>query len=176
MEQDTEQKLKIETETSLLKREYKHALDNLTRVKSDTNDIIALRDKVTIEIHQRNGELNEILLEISNAKLKWMAEKQSQLDELNDKNAQADNIIKRKAELNEQEEELRKIEADDVEIRNETRRLELKVQAEKDSIDTEKRQLEEDEKELNKREEKLSNDIKDFKKKVSDVLIEVQQL
>lgn len=173
---NTEEKIKIEAETALLKREYKYAMENLSRIKAETNEILTTRDRLAGELKASSEELNKVLLEISDAKLRWMSEKQAELDLIADKNAQADNIIKRKAELNEQEEAIRKLEASDIEIRNETRRLELKLAGDKTALEHEKKELEEKQEQFNKTIADIESNRADFKKRVEKVLKEVDKL
>lgn len=169
MEQ-TEIKIKIEAEILTLKRELKYITENLTWLKADTNEIIATKERVTLEISERNDELNKILNEISDEKLKWALERQAQMDELAEKNSQAENILKRKAELNEQEEKIRQIELSDIEIRNETRRLELKNLADKTASEAILKQIEEDRNTLNEERTKNLQIQEDFKLKLSELI------
>lgn len=173
---EIEEKLRIENETLALKREYKYALENLSRVKADTNEILATREKVTKEIAERTEDLNKVLLEISTAKLNWMNEKQVEVAELAEKNAQADNVIKRKAELNQQEEVIRQIQASDIEIRNETRRLELKLENDRIALEAREKQFQEDKENAEIKHQKDLKEIQDFKKRVQKVLQEVEKI
>lgn len=172
----TEEKLKIENETLSLKREYKHALENLTRVKADTNEIIATKERINKQINETNEELNKTLLDISSAKLNWMTEKEKDLQELAKKNSEADNIIKTKEELNIQMEQIRKIELNNIEVLNETRRLELKVEADSNTVKSRERQLIEDRKIFDEEKLKIGNDKEDFKNKVAKILNEIIEL
>lgn len=172
----TEEKLKIENEITALKREYKYALDNLTRVKSDTNDIIAVKDRVTGEIADRQTDLTKIINEISSEKLTWATKRHEELTDLENKQAEVQNILKRKAELSEQEETIRQLEANDIEIRNEMRRLELKLEADKTAIAAQKREVEEAIKKSNDLIEVVQSEQEEFKKRVQKILKEVDKL
>lgn len=176
MGQINEEQLKLENETSLAKREHKQTLEKLSQIKGDVTDLMTLRDKITREIEERNAELTRVQLEINEEKLNWIGEKQGQIQELNNKFAEADTIIKRKAELNEQEEKIRKIEANDIEIRNETARLKLEVEGDRTAVLAEKRILEDEKKELSLKEKKIEKDILDFKNKVVEVLKQVEKI
>jgi len=175
MEQN-EQNIKMESDTLNLKREYKYAVENLNRIKTDTSEAIATKERVTKEINERNEDLVKIIAEISDAKLNWALERQKQLDEIDEKNAQADNVLKRKGELNEQEESIRKIETKNTEVLNETRRLELKVKQDQAIFETTKKEVEKDRIKIDKEKIKLSKDKEDFKKKVEEVLKSVNEL
>jgi len=162
----TEQSIQIEGEILNLKRELKYATENLARVKADTQDIIATKERVTREIGERNEDLTHILNEISDQKLKWALERQGQLDELNLKNSQAQNVLNRKAELNKQEEAIRKLEASEVEARNEARRLEFKNEQTKVDFENREKQIkvlqgivDEDRKKFEKEKEEFKNSV-----------------
>ena len=175
MEQ-TESKLKLEGEILALKREYKYALENLNRVKVDTAEIISTKERITKEIGERNEDLNKILNEISEHKLTWALEQQGQMDEISIKKAEADKILERKGELDIQEEKIKKIASDNVEVRNETRRLELKIKEDQTALKVKERELEEERGQLEKEKIKIQKGQSDFKKKVSEVLKEVENL
>jgi chromosome segregation ATPase len=176
MGQNTEEKLKIEGEILNLKRELKYATENLARVKADTQDVINTKERITKEIGERNDDLTRILNEISDQKLAWALERQGQLDEIANKRSEADNILKRKGELNEQEERIRKIEQSEISARNEARQLELKVKDEKDIVNAERRRLEDDIKEFEKEKVKFAKDKENFKEKVIKVIKTVENL
>lgn len=176
MESENEKKLRIENETLNLKREYKYALENLARVKSDTSDILTIKDKSSAEINERNRELQRILDEIASAKLSWLQEQSKGMDELDKKNSEANNVLKRKAELNRQEEDIRKIEASSLEARNEARTLEFKIEQEKTAIEVRENQIKNRENEIKRREEKLSKDIDNFKEQVVKSLEKVNSI
>ena len=130
MEQNTsiEEKLKLENDIATLRRELKNILAQTTGAKSEYNSIVGLIDSNKKLLEEQKEYLVNVQNVISQAKLDWMQERNQEMDKLAEKSAEAENIIKRKGELNEQEETIRKLEANDIEVRNETRRLELKVQ------------------------------------------------
>jgi hypothetical protein len=173
---DTEQKLRLENEVVSLKREYKHALENVSKVKEEVNELLSLKDRTSQEIDKKKLELDKVLEDISSEKLNWALERRNQLEEVAVKISEADNVIKRKAELNKQEEEIRQIEARDTEIRNEARRLEFKNEQDRTNLQAEKRALDAREKEIEKSREVLEKDKENFKKRVLLVIKEVEKL
>lgn len=176
MGENTEEKLRLENETASLKREYKYALENLNTIKKETAEILSLKDQASKEIGIKKDELREVLNEISSEKLNWALERQTQIAEMANKISEAENVLKRKAELNEQEEKIRQLEASDIEARNEARQLELKVQDDKDIIAVEKRTLEQEKKQLVRKEEQLLKDQENFRDKVIKILKEVEKI
>lgn len=172
----TETKLKLEADIAELKRQYKYALENLERVKGDTKDILDLKDRATAEIDARNEELTSLLNEISNEKLTWVVEKQSQIDKLEERESAAQNILNRKDELNAQEEEIRQIEARDTEIRNEARRLELKNESTALEFENREKQIKVLKGELEDKKKEFENDKKAFKDQVIKVLNQAETI
>lgn len=172
----TEEKLRIESETASLKREYKHASESLARLKSDTSDVMVVRDKVTKELNERNEELLSILNDISSAKLAWVQEKNKQLDELAVKQSEADNVIKRKSELNAQEEKLRQIETETINARNEARQLEFQNAQKTTEFENKEKDLTGKVQNILLMEKKLEKDKEDFKHKVIAVIETIKHL
>lgn len=172
----TEENLKLENDTLHAKREYKHALENLERVKSDTNDIISIRDKATRELNERNAEKLRVENDIASMKIAWLQEQSRALDDLSIKNSEADNVLKRKAELNKQEETIRQITAKDIEARDEARRLEFKNEQDKTALDVRESHIEGRKKELDTRESKMASDMKNFKERIIKVIQEVENI
>lgn len=176
MTQITEENLKTESATLELKREYKYALENLARVKSDTNDILAIKDKARIEVDERNKDLTKVLNDIANAKLIWLQEQNEAWDKVSKKESEADNIIKRKVELNKQEEEIRKIEANNILARDEARRIEFKNEQTATAFEVRENELKNHYKEIKRREDKLVSDHLNFKEQVVNVLSKVHEI
>lgn len=172
----TEEKLKMENDTANLKREYKYALENLAKVKSDTNDVLTIKENTLTLIGQKTNELNNLSIEISSLKLAWMQEKSREMEEISTKKSEADNVIKRKAELNKQEEEIRKIEASDILARDEARRLEFKNEQTTTAFEVRENEIKNHYKEIERREKKLDKDISNFKLSVVKALEQVNNI
>lgn len=175
MEQ-TAEKIKIESDTFALKRDYKYALENLAITKNETAEILTVLEKAKRDLESAQEELTKIKNQISQEKLDWASHRHGELQELEGKKAEAENVIKRKGELNQQEEELRKIELSTVDVRNETRQLELKLKQDSKDLETREKTLLEAHKKVKKEEEKLIKDKQDFKKKVAEVLKEIEKI
>lgn len=172
----TEEDIKTESDTFALKREYKHALENLTAIKKETADLINLKSKIFTEYEAKQEEFKKILNDISQEKLSWATHRHEELKKIESMRAEADSVLKRKSELDAQEMELKKIEANTVEARNEARRLELKLQ--KDNLDLERKEnaLLEAHKKVEANEDKLSRDKQDFKNRVAEVFKTIDSL
>lgn len=175
-ENTLEEKLKLENEITILRRELKNILSQTTGAKNEYNSIVSLIDNNKKQLEEQKEYLLVVQNDISKAKLDWVQEKNKELKDLEEKNSQANNILKRKAELNKQEEDIRKIEASDIEVRNETRRLELKLEQDKLDLENIKKEITKEKKEIEKEKVKLSKDKIDFKKKVAEVFSEVEKI
>jgi chromosome segregation ATPase len=169
-------KLNLENEIVALKRELKNVHSQLGSLKSDYAVIAALKTTIEGQIEEQKKYLDTVQDEISNAKLNWMNERSIEMDKLAQKNAEADSVIKRKAELNEQEETLRQIEAKNTDTLNETRRLELKVAADKTAVDWLAKNVEEEKLKIQSEHEKNVQDMADFKSNVLKVIKAVEKL
>lgn len=173
--QQIEEKLNLEKAIADLRREYKSIFSQLDSAKKEYNAIIGLnKDKEKI-LEDNKTYLKEVLEDISDAKTKWMLEKDEEMKKLADKISEAENVLKRKKELNEQEQKIRDIQQKDQDILNETRTLEFKLGQDKTALEVEKRQLEEQKKKHSdltiKEEQKRVN----FKDKISSFLKECQE-
>lgn len=173
---DIEEKLKLENETLTLKREYKYALENLNRSKTDTAEIITTKERVTNEVNERNKELTKILNQISDEKLQWALEKQREYDEIAQKKSDAENVLKRKAELNDQEERIRVLEASEIDARNEARRLELKNETTKLDFENREKQIKVLQKIVDDDRSKFEKDKENFKEEVIKIIKKVENL
>ena len=171
-----ENKIKLESEINSLKREYKYALENFNRVKSDTNDVLLVKERISKEISERNDDLTKILNEISNEKLLWSTKKHEELKEIENLKSEAQNVINWKTDLNKKEEELRQIEATTIEARNEQRTLELKNKNTALEFENAQKVIKIQKKDLEDSMKKFENDKKQFKESVVNVIEEVNKL
>lgn len=172
----TEENIKIESDTFALKRDYKYALENVTAIKKEVAELMSIKDKLVEDIDTKQEELTKVINDISQEKLDWASFRHSELVELENKQSEANNVLKRKAELNEQEETIRQIEAKNTDILNETRRLELKVKGDITSVESKENQLKIDITTFEEEKLKLIKDKENFKKRVEKVLKEVNEL
>lgn len=178
MEQDKiiEEKLKIEGETASLKRELKLIFGQLDSKKQEYHSTSALVEKNKILLEKQNSDLKTVLNDIATSKIEWINEKTQQLNELIKKESEADNVIKRKSELNEQEEKLRQIEQSTIDARNETRQNILTVEGKEATIKAKEREILEREKSIEIEKEKIIKDRLDFKNKVVEVLKKIEKI
>lgn len=172
----TEENLKIENDTFALKREYKYALENLTNVKKDTVAAITMKDSINTELLNKKSELQDILNKISDEKVRWAQHRNTELMELENKQSEVENVLKRKSELNEQEEETRQLLFKNEKVINENRQLEFKMSQDKTALEVEDNKLKNRELEMTRREEKLEKNKANFKEKVVGVLKEAENL
>ncbi len=166
----------MENDIFALKRDYKHALENLTKVKKETAEIITTKEKVTKDFEDKQIELTEVINQISQEKLDWATHRHQELEEIEKKNSEAGNIIKRKGELNLQEETIRQIEAKNTEILNEIRRLELKVQEEKTDLASKEKEIEDSKKAVRAQQEETQKATKEFKSSIINLIKTVENL
>lgn len=167
-----EEKLKIEKEILDLRREYKQMHGMVAEIKNEYNSIVAVKTKTETQIDEQKAYLREVLADISNAKLRWALEKDEQERAISNKLSEAENVLKRKKELNEQEQSMRVLDQKTTDSLNEMRRMELKVEGDRTSIEAEKRQLELKKEEISQREAKLESDKIQLVDKVKKVLSE----
>lgn len=173
MEQNTEQKLRLENDITNLNRDRKHALESLTRVKVDVTDLLSLKEKITNEIELRHKELNDVLNDISGQKIAWAQERNEELKELENKQSEADNVLKRKKELNEQEEKIRNIESETIKVRNETRELDFKLGQERTALEVKENEIKNWKKMLEQKEQETKKNKDVFKEKIVKILEEI---
>lgn len=172
----TEQKINIENEITSLKRELKLVSAQLYNAKQELIDINSLKEKNNCIIEEQEVHLQDVLNEISDLKLKWVQEKSIQEEEIAKQFSDAQNILNRKAELNQQEELIRTIEAKNTESVNELRRLEIKLQNDGLILEAKKRELEEKQKTLEIQKEQNTKDKEEFKGQILKVLKQVEKI
>lgn len=170
------EKLKIETEILTLKRELKNVMQQTTSLKTEYAAIVALKENTETQLSEQKEYLITVQNDIASAKLSWANERSEEMDKLTQKMAEAENVIKRKAELNAQEETIRQIEAKNIDTLNESRRLELKLGNDKLELDTQSREIEKGKKDLEIKRENNLKEIADFKVSVLKVLKSAEKL
>lgn len=169
MEQDTTDKLRLENEIIALKREYKKALENLERVKEDTSDILKAKDRTVKDLDEKSEELLKVLNDISSEKLSWVSEKNTKMDELKQKESDAQKILDRASELDLKESKLNIIKEETTKIRNEARQLELKNERDNVALNVRERGINDKETALIEKEKQFNQDKQDFKEKVKEL-------
>jgi chromosome segregation ATPase len=179
MEQDTitiEEKVRLENEILTLKREFKTISESLSRAKSDTGDLITLREKIISEIDEAHKKLNEVLLQISNEKLKWVSEKNTEIEQLDEKNKEAEKVLNRIDEVTSILEKIKISEQNATDSLNEARTITLNNERASIDLAVREKQIETTKEELLRQENKLSEDKVAFKLKISNLLSEVNEL
>lgn len=172
----SEENIKLESDTFALRRDYKRALEDLSNIKSKTAEVISIKEKIDREIDQKQKDLTKVLNDIAEEKISWAQYRNTELKDIEEKRSEADNILKRKDELNKQEESIRVIESSDIEIRNEARRLEFKNEQDKTALEVKENEIKNHYKEIENRENKLEKDVLNFKNKVVKILEEANTI
>lgn len=173
---DKTDQIKMENDTFALQRDYKRALENLSKTKLEAAEVIAVKEMVQKQIEEKQAELTQVLNDIAQEKNDWAQFRHSELKEIEGKKSEVQSVLNWKADLNKKEEEIRKIEAEDIEIRNEARRIEFKNEQDKTALEVKEREIEGKRAEIGLREEKVKKDIEDFKNKVLEVLERVKEI
>lgn len=174
--EQVEEKLKLDMDITALKREHKNLVAMIGGIKSEYASTFSIVENNKKLIEEQSAYLSEIQNDISNAKLNWLSERESQMVEITEMKSAAQNILNRKTELNDQEEKIRQIELNTIDVRNETRRLELKVKGDETALEVREKVLLEAHKKLETEKAKLSKDKENFKNKVVAVLKEIETL
>jgi chromosome segregation ATPase len=169
MEQDTTDKLRLENEIIALKREYKKALENLERVKEDTSDILKAKDRTVKDLDEKSEELLKVLNDISSEKLSWVSEKNTKMDELKQKESDAQKILDRASELDLKESKLNIIKEETTKIRNGARQLVFKNERDNVALNVRERGINDKETALIEKEKQFNQDKQDFKEKVKEL-------
>lgn len=169
MEQ-TEAKLKLESEIVSLKREHKYALENVSRVKLDTNELISTKERLNKEISDANYTLTKVLNDISDSKLAWAIEKQKEAEKITNKNIEVQKILDKESELNKKEEEVKETEKKITGLRNENRQLELKLEKDNIALDVKRREIEDKNKDLEQEKKDFELKKDKFKKELSELV------
>lgn len=166
----------MENDTFAIQRDYKRALEALSKAKAETAEVLAIKEKVEKQIEERQTDLTHVINDIAQEKNDWAQFRHSELKEIEDKKSEVQNVLNWKSDLNKKEEEIRKIEAGAIEARNEARTLEFKNGQAMTAVEVKEREVEEKRVEIRLREEKVLKDIEDFKNKVIGVLEKVNEL
>lgn len=172
--EEIEEKLKLERDIIEARHQYKIIFNQLQDTKKEYHAVLAAVESKAKFLEEQKSYLAEVLKDISNARLSWAIEKDAEWQKINDKMAEAENVIKRKQELNIQEQLLRDIEQKTVEERNEQRQLELKNQQELKLLEAERKQIIEDRKKLLTSKNAFIKDKEHFKEELNNFIKECQ--
>lgn len=177
MEQDKlAEQLKIENDIISLKRELKNVTAQTSSLKTEYAAIVTLKQNTEKQVVEQKEYLQTVLNDIAKIKLEWLQERSTEMDALAQKNAAADNILKRKTELNEQEETIRQIGKKNQDILNETRTLEFKLGQDKTALEVRERELDEQTKKNNVYHENKQKEMLDFKANVLKLIKSVEKI
>lgn len=168
------EKIMLENDTFALKRDYKRALELLDDTKKETAQVLAILEKANTDYEQKQEDLRKVVNDISQEKLDWAQHRNSELIELENQKSEAQNVLKRKAELNEQEQVIRDLELKNIEILNETRRMELALSDDRKLLEVDQRELEENNKKLKEERLKLEDNKKSLKLELTNFVKEWQ--
>lgn len=168
--EEIEEKLKLERDTIQARSQYKAVYNQLQDIKKEYNTVLSAVESKTKLLEEQKSYLTEVLKDISEARLSWTIEKDTEWQKVNAKMSEAENVLKRKQELNEQEQKLRDIEQSTTDKLNEQRRLELKNKQEVTLLDVEKRQLIEDKKKVIAYGKKVEKDKDQFKEDLTNFI------
>lgn len=177
MEPTTEEKLKMESEISSMNREFKYALENLKRIKADTAEMLATRDRITKEITEQDKALTQVINDISEQKLNWTMERQAQQDELSShKSLAEEEITIRSAELDKQEKRINTVNEEVTAVRNETRQLELSLKRMNTELEAKQKEVERKQSELVNKENVFTTKRDEFKKNMVAIIKELENI
>lgn len=169
-----EEKLKIENDTFALKRDYKHALERLEIVKTETNEILSIKDKALKDLDEAREEFKNIKNEISQEKLDWTTHRVAELEEIDSKKDKVESILSREESLNTKEIQNKAILDKNTEILNEKKRLELKLKDDMTALEVKEREIDDKKKEIETKIEDLEINKINFKSKVVEVLKQIE--
>lgn len=176
MEPNLEEKIKIESDTFALRRDYKYALENVTRIKAETAEIINVKEKVTKEVSEKQQALTDLLNQLAQEKNDWAQFRHSQLLEIQDKESAAQNILNRKSELNAQEESIRKFTETNTQALNTNLQLELKLKGDQTALEVKQREIDEEWKKVGVERQRINKDLMRIREKLSVSLQDIISL
>lgn len=175
MEEATiEQKLDLEKQLLDLKREYKLIFGKVDIAKKEYNSIVEINKEKERLIQNNKEYLKEVLESISIAKQQWANEKEEEWQKVNVKISEAENVIKKKQELNNQEQLLRDIDSKTQEKLVEIRNIEFKVEQDKTALEVEKNKIKEEQKKILESTKLEEKNREKFKEKIIMLLQECQ--
>lgn len=158
-----EKKLKIEGEITSKQREFKRINAEVAILKDEVITLLNTKEKNETIIQQQRDTQKEILNEISEARLRWMQEKNKEQDEIEQARKEISKIIERSKELDAQEERIAKLTEKNTEVLKEKRDVLEKTKLELEAVKAERKQVEKDRKDFEKEIQALEQAKKDFK-------------
>lgn len=163
----------IEHETSELYRVYKGVKSKVDVLKDSYVDLAKKVNEVAEVYATEKTKLTEVVAFISSEKLAWASEKANGEKIIELKTAELDSALKIKEETDKKLQEIQDLVEKEIEVRNETRQLELKVKADQDIVNSDKRAVEIEREALVKYEKEIENKEKAFKDKIINLVKEL---
>jgi predicted nucleic acid-binding Zn-ribbon protein len=160
----------IEHETNELYKVYKDVKAKTENLKSDYVDLSKKVENIRELYKTEKSKLDTLLKQVSDEKVAWATEKDGEKRKIEEKNTELDNALKVKAETDKKLNEIQVLLQKEVEVREETRRLDLKVKADKTALDAEREKFEQEKKSLEKSVSDHETNKKDFKEKITNLI------
>lgn len=170
MGQDIEQKLKIEGEITALKKEHKRYISLIDDLKKESIELLKTKERTEKLIDENKTYLNEVMNDISDAKLKWATQKDSEMELIEKLKMDANKVLERIAEIDEKTEKDNQILDKNTNILNENRRLMLSIEQEKTAFDAEKRVFENDKNDFSQQKTDFENMKVEFKERLKSLI------
>lgn len=171
--ENIEEKLKLDNEIAVARKQLKDTLSDLDIAKKEQSALESIKEKNIRLIDEQKIELRDTLLAISDAKNSWNQEKAAEEKDIEDKNSKVDAILSRSAELDKQEEDINELVRKDQEILTKNHQILLDTDAQKVAIDAVKAEIETKEKDLKAQEDGIDRKIQNHKDKVISALNEI---
>ncbi len=156
----------IENETNKMYTVYKDVKSKTDNAKYAYVDLTTKISALDELYKQKKTELDTITAHISSEKLAWATEKAEEWRKISDRNAELDNALKLKAELNTQQEEIRKSTQEGIDARNETRQIELSNKTTELGFENREKEIADQLKAVKTAEVKQKNKEKEFSEKL----------
>lgn len=170
MEQ-TEIKIKLESDIANAQRDLKFTLSRLDSAKSEYNTVLSLKNNLDAQVEEMEKYLTQVTNDISNAKLEWVTLKETEKKELEEREQKAKEIIDAESKL---DEKLKKIEAtkeEVTEIKNENKREKLNLDTERKQIENAKQELTSKEQQIERHAKLLEENKQKFKDETASIVL-----
>lgn len=176
MEQ-TEIKIKLESEIATAQRDLKFTLGRLDSAKSEYNTVLSLKNNLDTQVEEMEKYLTQVTNDISNAKLEWVTLKETEKKELQEREKKAQEILDTENKLDEKLKKIERTKDEVTEIKNENKREKIELDTERKQIENKKAELQEKEESINKQAKLLEESKQKFKDEtVSMVLAKLNEL
>ena len=171
----TEEQIKTEQDTFALQRDYKYALRNLEKIKTETFEIISLKDKTNAELTEKRADLKQVMDDIAQEKVDWAQHRRKELEKLEEKEKEIQTLLKKQSEVEKREQNTADLLRKNDDILQETKRLELKVNNEKVALEAKKRDFETTQKSFSDQITNFETEKKEVKSKLNSLIQQWQE-